>query len=121
MTYADKLKDPRWQRKRLEILERDGWKCRRCGEKTKTLHVHHVAYLRGKAPWGHPDTGMLTLCHGCHEIAEHTAELFKSVLCGDGMRGMYLMSEICGVSEKHPHGRSLSKILAVLRADGEPL
>lgn len=116
MTYAEKLKDPRWQRKRLEIMERDGFKCRRCGEKTKTLHVHHVAYLRGKAPWEHPDTGMLTLCEGCHAIAETTAELFKATLCGDGMRAMYLMSEICGVSERRPTGRSLAQILSTLQA-----
>ena len=25
MSYSDKLKDPRWQRKRLEIFERDNW------------------------------------------------------------------------------------------------
>ena len=38
-TYLEKLKDPRWQKKRLEILERDGWKCMACGEKEKTLRV----------------------------------------------------------------------------------
>lgn len=118
MTYAEKLKDPRWQRKRLEILNRDGWKCRRCGEKTKTLHVHHVAYLRGKAPWEHPDTGMLTLCHGCHAIAESTAECFKAILCGDGMNGMFLMSEVACVSGKYPHGRKLEQIIAALRDHG---
>lgn len=117
MTYAEKLKDPRWQRKRLEILNRDGWKCRRCGEKTKTLHVHHVAYLRGKSPWEHPDTGLLTLCEGCHAIAESTAELFKAYLCGGGMSGMLLMSEICRASEKHPHGRTITQIISVLRRD----
>lgn len=27
MTYAEKLKDPRWQKKRLRILERDAFAC----------------------------------------------------------------------------------------------
>lgn len=26
-TYAEKLKDPRWQKRRLEIFERDDWTC----------------------------------------------------------------------------------------------
>ena len=37
--YMDKLRDPRWQRKRLQVLERDGWKCRSCGSMGETLHV----------------------------------------------------------------------------------
>ena len=35
-TYKQKLKDPRWQKKRLKVLERDDWKCTRletdCGD-----------------------------------------------------------------------------------------
>lgn len=49
MSYLELLKDPRWQKRRLEILERDGWECQNCGGKDKTLHVHHKRY-RGK-PW----------------------------------------------------------------------
>jgi len=26
MTYAEKLKNPKWQKKRLKIFERDGYK-----------------------------------------------------------------------------------------------
>jgi len=33
-TYAEKLKHPLWQRKRLEILNRDGFKCAQCVEKS---------------------------------------------------------------------------------------
>jgi hypothetical protein len=40
MSYADLLKDPRWQKKRLEVLESNGWACEACGSATKTLHVH---------------------------------------------------------------------------------
>lgn len=64
MTYAEKLKDPRWQRKRLEILERDGWACRRCTSTTKTLHVHHLKY--GRDPWSVDDALLITLCDACH-------------------------------------------------------
>ena len=33
MGYSEKLKDPRWQKKRLEILERDNFRCQYCGDK----------------------------------------------------------------------------------------
>ena len=68
MTYSEKLKDPRWQRKRLEILQRDDWACCNCGAKTETLHVHHGYYERGLDPWEYRDDTLWTLCEGCHEL-----------------------------------------------------
>ena len=47
MEYAEKLKDPRWQKKRLEILERDAWVCQKCFDTKSTLHVHHRIYNGG--------------------------------------------------------------------------
>lgn len=44
MTYYEMLKDPRWQKKRLEIMERDEFACRDCGDKESTLNVHHTYY-----------------------------------------------------------------------------
>jgi len=66
-TYSEKLRDPRWQKKRLEILNRDEWECRRCLDKETTLHVHHVYYEDGKEPWEYPDKALVTLCATCHE------------------------------------------------------
>lgn len=66
MKYADKLKDPRWQKKRLEILERDKWMCRACGDKEKTLHVHHIFYLPNTDPWDIPSGLLVTFCCDCH-------------------------------------------------------
>lgn len=65
-TYAEKLKDPRWQKKRLKILERDHWKCRDCDSGLSELQVHHCAYS-GRDPWEAPDDVLLTLCEDCHE------------------------------------------------------
>ena len=67
MKYSEKLKDPRWQKKRLEIFERDKWTCQICGDIDKTLHVHHIKYIYGKNPWDVPDYYLLTLCEECHE------------------------------------------------------
>ena len=65
--YADKFKDPRWQKKRLEILERDAWGCMQCGDTDNTLHVHHRYYKKGRDPWDYPDEALVTLCEECHE------------------------------------------------------
>ncbi|MDH4318553.1 MAG: hypothetical protein OEV64_09210 [Desulfobulbaceae bacterium] len=74
--YSEKLKDPRWQKRRLEIFNRDEWTCQKCGGKETTLHLHHRYYLAGKEPWEAPDNALSTLCGECHDI-EH--EKMKSV------------------------------------------
>jgi len=65
--YNEKLKDPRWQRKRLQILERDGWQCLGCGNSENTLHVHHLFYIEGREPWEYPASALRSLCVACHE------------------------------------------------------
>ncbi len=71
--YARKLLDPRWQRKRLEILNRDNFTCLDCGDKESTLHVHHCSYIYGRDPWDYDEGNFRTLCEGCHET-RHGAE-----------------------------------------------
>ena len=66
MTYAEKLKDPRWQKRRLEIMQRDDFTCRNCGESTKTLNVDHKVYVAGRDPWDYSDEDLQTLCEYCH-------------------------------------------------------
>jgi len=87
MNYSEKLKDPRWQKKRLEILERDKWTCRACGETEKTLHVHHIFYLPKREPWEIPNGFLITFCEGCH----------KSLPCNDGIR-------TCEECDDYPRG-----------------
>lgn len=65
MTYSQKLRDPRWQKKRLQILQRDGWRCKACGSSSKNLQVHHLYYAK-LDPWEYPDIVYQTLCEDCH-------------------------------------------------------
>lgn len=67
--YSELLKDPRWQRKRLKILERDGFLCQSCLDGESTLHVHHTVYSKG-LPWEVPDSCLITLCENCHAQEE---------------------------------------------------
>jgi hypothetical protein len=78
--FWEAYKHPLWQKKRLEILERDSFCCLDCGENEKQLHVHHSGYLRGFKPWEYPDCTFRTLCEECHQIAERKREEIKKLL-----------------------------------------
>lgn len=65
--YAAKRLDPRWQRRRLEIMHRDNFLCQICGDGTTTLNVHHLnGYRKGAEPWEYSDDELETLCEHCH-------------------------------------------------------
>jgi len=68
MTYSEKLLDPRWQKKRLEILQRDNFTCSCCGDTKETLHVHHVKY--NGEPWDIDSSLLITFCATCHFFHE---------------------------------------------------
>ena len=63
--------DPRWQKLRLQRMDRDGWACVCCGDSSSTLHVHHKIYRRGEV-WESPLEDLQTLCERCHsELGPH--------------------------------------------------
>lgn len=66
MTYKEQLRDPRWQKKRLEIMNRDNFKCVMCGFGDRTLCVHHKQYIKGFKAWEYPEPLLITLCDVCH-------------------------------------------------------
>lgn len=68
MTYSEQLKHPNWQKKRLEVLNRDEWTCRICGDTETRLHVHHRSYIKGRKAWDYPNENFTTLCEPCHEL-----------------------------------------------------
>ena len=78
--YWEKLKDPRWQRRRLEIMERDNFKCRHCRSDSNTLNVHHRVYNKGAQPWDYDDHLLITLCESCHESAEKARASVASLM-----------------------------------------
>lgn len=79
-TYAELLKDPRWQKKRLLVLERDSWECVHCGDADKTLHVHHRIYRKNTKPWDYEDNVYETLCEACHKKATELQREFNEQL-----------------------------------------
>ncbi len=71
--YSTKLRDPRWQKVRLKIMERDGFACCKCGDGENMLSVHHRYYIWGRDPWDYTDDLLVTLCQSCHN-EEHSYE-----------------------------------------------
>lgn len=68
--YSEYLKNPKWQKKRLEILSRDKFSCVVCGngiENDTSLHVHHLSYIKGRMPWEYDIKDMRVLCKMCHQ------------------------------------------------------
>lgn len=65
-TYSQKLTSPFWQRKRLEIFNRDNFTCTACGSKHRELQIHHLEYLGNIAPQDYPADMLTTLCNICH-------------------------------------------------------
>ena len=65
MRYRDKLKDPRWHKKRLEVFSNAGWRCKKGGRSDLQLHVHHLVYRRID-PWEYGNDELEVLCERCH-------------------------------------------------------
>lgn len=97
--YQQKLLDPRWQRKRLEILNRASFKCEMCGSDSDTLHVHHGYYERGLDPWEYESDTLHCLCAGCHDMAQdRLRDLHREIaLIGPGVYESLIVTAIHNV------------------------
>lgn len=74
MTYKEQLSHPEWQKKRLQILERDNFCCTACYDTETTLHIHHKRYDKGKLAWQYEDANFQAFCAHCHSLAEYLKE-----------------------------------------------
>jgi hypothetical protein len=61
---AGDYQDPRWQRLRLEVMQRDEFRCVACRDDASTLHVHHKRYA--DKLWESSLGDLQTLCESCH-------------------------------------------------------
>jgi 5-methylcytosine-specific restriction endonuclease McrA len=64
--YFERLQDPRWKKRRDEIVARDGFTCVRCLLALRPLEVHHRWYTKPN-PWDEPEYNLETLCDKCHD------------------------------------------------------
>ncbi len=52
-----------YNRLKLEILERDGWKCQQCGRREQ-LQIHHI--VRRSQAGADCEQNLIVLCSECH-------------------------------------------------------
>jgi hypothetical protein len=90
-TYAEKLKDPRWQKRRLDIFNRDGFACQACRDDESTLHVHHLDY--GVDPWEIDGIYLITLCESCHFKEEQlkSTDILGKVFARYGLTRLHVL------------------------------
>jgi hypothetical protein len=115
--YSKKLLDPRWQRKRLEILDRDGFQCRSCGARDRTLHVHHRYYEYGRDPWDYDSKILVTLCDECHEgesIYRDAGTILTRTIHEAGFLGVDIL-DFCEAFQKLEVSESHSIISSAIR------
>ncbi len=91
--YLKKLRDPRWQKIRLLIFERDNWKCQICLCDEKNLQVHHKYYFFENDPWDYPLDCFLTLCEVCHKSETINKSVIDKLLI-KSFRKLFLNKEI---------------------------
>lgn len=63
-SLSEIYKSPEWQKRRLEILNRDNFTCQLCGDTKTQLQIHHIEY--GDNPLTTPSDKLVTLCEDCH-------------------------------------------------------
>jgi hypothetical protein len=80
MNYAQQIKHPLWQKKRLEVLEANGYKCVKCEAEDEQLHVHHPFYKRGAMIWEYEKEELKCLCFQCHKEEHAIDEEIKRAL-----------------------------------------
>lgn len=99
MTYFEKLKDPRWQKKRLEIMERADFSCESCPNLANaTLHIHHGYYEIDLDPWEYENETLWCLCEGCHTEAKTETNRMRKELAK--INFCYYQSVIDAAKEK---------------------
>ena len=93
MNYKDQIKDPRWQKKRLEILELYGFQCTNCQTKETSLHVHHFKYKTNHKIWEYNEDELTVLCEDCHK----TLHTYKKRIEDSVPNDIYILGKVANL------------------------
>lgn len=80
MTYAEQLKHPKWQKRRLEKMAAADFRCEECESDDATLHIHHRRYIKGRKVWEYSDDLLRCLCDECHGRTHQALEALSDVM-----------------------------------------
>lgn len=73
LSYAEQIKRPEWQKRRLERLKISSFTCDQCGSSENELHVHHLLYKKKAMIWEYDNVDLAVLCSSCH-LKTHVLE-----------------------------------------------
>ncbi len=90
--YWELLRDPRWQRRRLEVLQSANFTCAHCRDTTSELQVHHTHYKKGCKPWEYDGLDLVCLCKPCHEKVTQGLSIIRALV------GYLTHEQLCQVS-----------------------
>jgi hypothetical protein len=99
----EKYRDIRWQKERIEILERDGKRCQFVDEKgnqcavtlkDQQLDIHHRNYTEVD-PWNEPSENLIALCRKHHDKYESNANLGQAArdVCNALMKSNWMVGQ----------------------------
>jgi len=91
MTYYEMLKHPKWQKKRLEVLELNRFRCENCGNAEDQLNIHHGYYDNSLKLWEYDNDTLYCYCETCHKEAH---ELLLDLNHGLGRIDIFLLDSI---------------------------
>ena len=115
-TYWEKLKDPRWQKMRLKVMETANFECVDCGDSESTLNVHHSYYKKSADPWDYEMESLQCLCEDCHKRQHHETNLLTSLInqvkVDENCNTMYVCGFLSAYLNDGPYD-------LVLQVDGE--
>lgn len=97
LTYGEQLKHPKWQRKRLEALEKADFTCTGCYDNASTLHVHHKQYFKGRMAWEYELSELAVLCEECHSFQHEVDDHLKRILSTLEMDGPQSTPDACAM------------------------
>ncbi len=95
-TWLAQYRDPRWQRRRLEIFQRANFTCEYCQRTDLPLHVHHGIYRKGHAQWEYEDFELHCLCEECHHGETARSQVLKEWICRMDRDQFTLLYEFAG-------------------------
>ncbi len=90
-TFAEQIKHPNWQKKRLEVMEAAGWRCENCGATSTTLNVHHKQYIKGRMYWEYERHELECLCENCHKAHHEMQDGLKAMLAEVDLREAFAL------------------------------
>lgn len=118
-SYSEKLKDPRWQKKRLEVMKANDFCCEICGDGESTLHVHHKEYFKNREPWDYDNKQLSVICEECHDNLHSQPDLLRMVCSFAPLDGPCNREELAFVIAGHL-GIEYEKLLLWADAVSEP-